>query len=473
MKAMRMITIGSFFDHDFADNIHFRSPISFLDYDIVLIDFEYVLTEYDTNQWKVYRGYRNLNESNSEALIKDIERRKFEILETLKFGRTVIVFTPGDQICYVDTGEREYSGTGRNRLTTYITSEVNILSVLPVEFETVEACGTSINFRGDGQFSVFWDRNKDSFCYRAYFKKPVGTPLWFIKGTDKVVGSFMPFEKGNLIFMPTYSYNDEDEKHEKDFLKSIVYLVKELNKSTGDFRLPSWCLNYLLPKEEARRLALKKYESDLNKITHEISKQKKVIAGFEEYKILFSGTGRALEVQVGKVFSELGFVVAEGLPGRDDFILNYKDKVAVVEVKGVSKSASEKHAAQLEKWVSEYISCNGTSPKGILIVNAFKDVPLNLRTEDPFPAQMITYSTNRNHCLLSGIQLLCLFLFCKENPEKREEMVEQLLTTNGVFGLCTDWTRFLSIRDETIEKVTKKCGTSDGFVLKPSIIDKT
>jgi len=56
-------------------------------------------------------------------------------------------------------------------------------------------------------------------------------------------------------------------------------------------------------------------------------------------------------------------------------ILDYKGKIAVVEVKGLGKSAAENNAAQLEKWVSEYYLTKGIKPKGILIVNAYKDVP--------------------------------------------------------------------------------------------------
>lgn len=452
---MKILTIGSFFDHDFSDNAYFSSSISFLDYDIVLIDFRYILSEYKSTSSGTYKGYKCLNDDDSVALLEDMERRKLEILEILKLGRTVIVYTPSPQICYVDTGKREYSGTGRNRQTTRIVSDVNLLSVLPIKIKTIEASGTSIDFRGDDPFATFWSQNKKLLSFAAYFQEPVGKPLWFVRGTDKAIGSYLPLEKGNLIFLPAYSDDDEDENDEKDFLQSIKRLVEELKKNTGDFRLPSWCSDFLLPEEDAQRSKLKKHESELKKITNTISKQKKNIAELEEYKILFSGTGRALEVQVGKVLSEIGFEVTEGLPGRDDLILKYRNKVAVVEVKGVSKSAAEKHAAQLEKWVSEYISSKGIIPKGMLIVNAFKDTPLTERTEHPFSPQMITYSTNRNHCLLTGTQLLGIYLYSKDNPEKRDEIVEQLFATDGLFELYSDWTSFIKGKGEIIEAETK------------------
>jgi hypothetical protein len=95
-----------------------------------------------------------------------------------------------------------------------------------------------------------------------------------------------------------------------------------------------------------------------------INKQKEFIAKIEENKILFTGTGGALEVQIRKVISELGFSVEKGSIGRADLIANYNDKVAVIEIKGVTKSAAEKNAAQLEKSVSEYFEANGNRSNG-------------------------------------------------------------------------------------------------------------
>lgn len=455
---MKILAIGSFFEHEFVDTFNFRSTNSFLDYDIVLVDFRYILNEYKANnsQNGMYKGHKCLSDDDSVAIVEDIERRKIEISELLKLGRTVIVYLPSSQICYIDTGERQYSGTGKNRQTTRIVKNIDLLSVLPVKFQTVEATGTNIDFRGEDPFSVFWNANKKYLSFTSYYQEPIGRPLWFLKGTDRVVGSYLPFEKGNIIFMPTYSDDEEDEQREKKFFQSILTLVEELKKSTGDFVLPIWSVDYLMPKEDIEVSNLKKYESELKKITNKISKQKKIIAELEEYKILFTGTGRALEIQIGKVLSELGFEVTEGLPGRDDLILKYKDKVAVVEVKGVSKSAAEKHAAQLEKWVSEYISKNGIAPKGILIVNAFKDIPLDDRNEESFPQQMIRYSKNRNHCLITGIQLLGLYLDCKTNPEKRDKVVEKIFSTDGLFMEYSDWTCFITTNDQLIEGETIK-----------------
>lgn len=96
----------------------------------------WILNNASHNQ--TYKGHRCLDDDDSVKLLNDIERRKLEISELLKLGRTIIIFTPHDTICYVDSGKREYSGTGKNRQTTRLVNAVNLLSVLPVRISTIQ-----------------------------------------------------------------------------------------------------------------------------------------------------------------------------------------------------------------------------------------------------------------------------------------------------------------------------------------------
>ena len=99
----------------------------------------------------------------------------------------------------------------------------------------------------------------------------------------------------------------------------------------------------------------------------------------------------------------------------------------------MTKSAAEKHAAQLEKWVAQYIEENEVSPKGMLIVNGFCDMPLNERLEDVFPQQMLKYCVSRGHVLLTSTQLLCLYIEVCKNPICKEERITELLSCVGKY----------------------------------------
>jgi hypothetical protein len=439
---MKIIALSATFKYPAVTSVNFRSEDSVLDYDIVVWDPNHLIDEYRTGN--TYRGWPSLDSDDSAAILRDRERRKSEMLEMLKLGRTVVIFTPKPSLFYVDTGKRTYSGTGRNRQTTVHVSDVSLLSFLPVGLQTVDANGKSIGFVGGEKFSHYWNINKDHLIYKAYFQNPNGNPIFVISNTDKPVGIHMQIENGHLLFLPDfYTTQKTYSKISKAIIESIIYLVDELKKETGDFSLPSWAQSYDLPLEDKQKEDLRLLEENLNNLLLDIKSKKEQIIRLEEYKLLFTGTGRALETQVRRVFLEMGLDVSEGSPGRDDLIIQYKDKVAVIEIKGVTKSAAEKHAAQLEKWVSEYYTKHNIKPKGILIVNSFKDLPLLDRNEAAFPDQMTKYSVNREHCLITGIQLLGLYLDSKRHPEKLESLIEEIFSCDGVFPLFQNWSEFL------------------------------
>lgn len=460
---MKIIALSATFKHPAVTSVNFRSEDSVLDYDIVIWDPNNLIDEYRSDD--KYRGWPSLDSDDSAAILRDRERRKSEMLEMLKLGRTIVIFTPKPSLFYVDTGKRTYSGTGKNRQTTVHVSDVSLLSFFPVDPQTVDANGKSIGFVGGEKFSHYWDTNKEHMIYKAYFQNPIGNPIFVISNTDKPVGIHIQIENGHLLFLPDfYATQKSYSRISKALVESIISLVDELKKDTGDFSLPSWAQSYDLPFEGEQKEELRLLEENLNNLLLDIKSKKEQIIRLEEFKLLFTGTGRALETQVRRVFLEMGLDVSEGAPGRDDLIIRYKDKVVVIEIKGVSKSAAEKHAAQLEKWVSEYYTKHNIKPKGILIVNSFKDLPLLDRNEVAFPDQMTKYSINREHCLITGIQLLGLYLESKRHPETLESLIDAILSCDGVFSLFQNWSEFLDYGNEDInlnlEEKVESTGTA-------------
>ena len=460
---MKVLSVGFEVDHESLDVASFGSSKSFLDYDLLLWNPDGVPYEYRSDfRADTYRGLRRLSDDSSAKAVGDIARRRKEMSEMLELGRSVVVATSPPQRCFVDTGERRYSGTGRNREGTTVVQEVDFLSSLPIaNAETIEASGTNIEFKGGEPFASFWRSTKEYLGYKAYFQQAAGTPLFFVKGTKRVVGSYSEVGKGILLFIPGFLDEEqweqyglteaEAEEASEAFVGSLIALIEELKKGAGNYELPPWSAAYVLPGELKMKKELRNLNDGLSEVLSRISKQKELVAELENYKTLFTGTGKALEAQTRRVFEELGFSVKEGEPGRDDLVLEYEDKVAVVEVKGVSKSAAEKQAAQLEKWVNEYHIANDTHPKGILVVNAYRDAPLENRSGVAFPDQMLPYSRNRSHCLITTLQLLGLYLDCKDDREKRAEMVNRLFATEGVFAEYQDWSEFLTRQNETLD----------------------
>lgn len=146
---------------------------------------------------------------------------------------------------------------------------------------------------------------------------------------------------------------------------------------------------------------------------------------------------------------EIGFTLQKTEKGRSDVIASYKGIDIVAEIKGVSKSAAEKHAAQLEKWVAQFIEENDREPKPILFVNGFCDTPLTERKEEVFPDQMLKYCVARGHVLITTTQLLCLYIEIKNDPSCAESRINELLSCIGKYSRYLDYEKYITIVQNT------------------------
>ncbi|WP_277506364.1 MULTISPECIES: hypothetical protein [unclassified Paenibacillus] len=422
--------------------ISYESGYSLLGYETVIWRPSALFSKYyDDDSVQYHKGYPILDIHTSTRLQRDIERRKREMLALLDKGKSIFIIAPIPNSCYIRSSVNELY-------------EFRIIDALPVGVEFEHAEGFNLEFKGDELFKSFVEINKDYMKYYANIRLPEGRPFLYIKDTDAVVGTYTNYSNGKIVFIPNIidSYGrmrDHDKSYaESIFIDSIYRINSDLNKDIEVEELPEWSRNYFLPNEREEYARLSEIQKQIDLLNTQIDEQVKTIKALEKYKVLFTGTGKPLEQIVKELLIELGFEVTEGLPGRDDLILKYNDKVAVVEVKGVGKSAAEKHAAQLEKWVSGYIEKFGIRPKGILIVNSFCKLPLLERTEDTFPNQMLVYSERREHALINTLQLLGAYIDVQKNPDIREQVIEEIFNTIGKLVSYTDWLGFIEINDE-------------------------
>ena len=77
--------------------------------------------------------------------------------------------------------------------------------------------------------------------------------------------------------------------------------------------------------------------------------KKLALYGHQAWKALVTDTGISFETAVARAFGELGLSVAKRARNRADLIVTGGPRTAVLEAKGLSKSAGEGDAAQLEK----------------------------------------------------------------------------------------------------------------------------
>ena len=157
-------------------------------------------------------------------------------------------------------------------------------------------------------------------------------------------------------------------------------------------------------------------------ISAKIAVEEEAAGKIKNLKGMFSLGDHSLEIAVQKGFEKIGLKVEIGKAGKHDLLIRNKNYFGVIEVKGVTGSASLKHTRQLLQWVMENApEEDDPEPKGILVINPFKDRPLADRKESAFPENVKQFARGHNLCLITGLQLFCLM----------EAILNKTITTNA------------------------------------------
>lgn len=439
-------------DSDDCDRESFSSDYSVFDYDVVIWDPAETLRSYrDTGYLggALYENLPRISEHNSVSLKADILRRKSEFAEFLKMGRTLVAIVRPPQECYVATGEKTYSGTGRNQKVTTLLAKEDIWDALPADDPQLTiAAGSRISINGEGAIPSFLRKYKHLLKYEAFMSSPLGNPIATVTGTSHVIGSVLKTEGGGLlILLPAFQlvdgrdeetgntvWKDESAQIQLDLLEAI----EKMQATTMEAR-PAWSDKYATKDQIALSDAVIKQQKRVETARAKLSTLQQKEEQGQSKDQLFLGTGRALELEVRAVLELLGGDVTEPDPGRDDWKVKFDSRNAVVEVKGVNKSAAERHAAQLEKWVAGELEVTGTAPKGILVVNTWRETDLSARTEKDFPDQMLPYCVSRDHCLMTGLQLFVIRSEIEADASRAEYWRDKILKTAGVIDGADDW----------------------------------
>jgi hypothetical protein len=456
----------------------FSSTHSLYDYDITFWDPLRTVNGYnsphDLVRGRKYKGQRWLSSHDSAVIQRDALRRSKEFVEFLKLGRTLVVFLPGDLTVSVETGEFKYSGTGRNRHTTTLLKPFDILdAALPIDLRREFATGVEMEPL-DSSIGPLYRESVDYWQYGCLIESDYPLhPLLRVTGTTKITAAEATYEKGRIIFLPllfTHEEGEEDVALDDDDPPAATSgsedgkdaesdsavtagpgdLVDDLVRqwliariTTEEVAWPDWINEYRFQSELDRAPTIEVLEAQAAEIQKKLDDLTVDQHADNKWKTLVAAGGTPLEFAVAEALTVLGFDLEPVAPGRTDVRGTRDGSHVVVETKGVTKSAAESHCAQLEKWVAEEMVEERTA-KGLLVINAWLNKPPLERTQPAFPPQMRRYAEQRNHCLVTGLQLLNLARTALAEPERADELASLLVNTTGVLDGWDDPTAVFS-----------------------------
>jgi hypothetical protein len=406
---MKIIEIGSVFDQNYVSQVSYLSAYYFLDADVIFISIKALILEVEKLLTTEYLGGEMFfPKTEYEKFQEKIAERNEQLKQYLNKGGNLFVSTDVDPVVHLLV-------EGNHGDKTLIEFDFyNLVLLNKNDYTTTVMEGDSIIYPDPNfeEYFKYWD-----CLYKFSYVRFIGFPVAKVKNTHQVVALAVPKGKGLIVLLPQLAlyaddYNDFQMRVSKA-KKATINLTENLvinSRLTVELDLPEWCNSLLIGNERDDLDQLDKFLDKKSKIEELISHQQDNLKQYKQLKQLLTESGKSLEAMVEFVFSALGFSILPAEHNRDDLIIQSEDLIAVIEVKGVKGSAGENHAAQLMKWVTTYHSEYGQEPKGILIINGFREKPLKDRTEKVFPVQMLGYSKRMQLCLLTTTQLLTIYL---------------------------------------------------------------
>lgn len=400
MADTRIYSVGYAFPGGEIECIPFESDRSLLDADIVI--FEPTLGNYYWSE--TYKGKHRLDEDSSFRVKEHLSHWRAELKESFEAGKLVMVFLSKPQDVYVHTGDKKFSGTGRNQKVTQIVMPASSYEAIPLTLEVQARTGREISPAGDlGYISAYWSDFGELSPYEVTVSGKFTRTLLKTRTGSSVVGAAIVSAPGAMIFLPPLRYDYEpftssDEEEEaiwnedsqvfgRRIAASLIEIRKAIQSSVDVTPAPGWSQDpqYQLPEE-------RNLHSDILACSQQIKEFHARKSGLEanlreagRLRSLLYASGKELESAILEALTLFGFhaeAVADSESEFDAVFVGPEGRF-LGEAEGKDKRPINiDKLSQLERNIQEDFAKEETKEyaKGVLFGNPHRLVPPSERT---------------------------------------------------------------------------------------------
>lgn len=406
MSAKKILTVGLELASGDTHYSSFRSKLSLLDWDIVLFKPEIdVFCSYAD----YYQGKPSLSDSSSFQLKECCEHWRREIKQAIETGKTVLIFLPTLKEVFVDTGQRSYSGTGRNRQTTRHVELYTNYQAIPVNLNPVTASGTSMKLvdKGTEVLASYWADFEAHSHYQVLLTESKVSVCLTTRTGAKPVGAIYRSKasSGALLLLPDIDFCDDKFIKEEEgkqtwtpaalqfagkFVSAIVSLDKSLRSSSEVTPEPAWATDakYVLGSEANLRIQLLEAECEVEQAQRKKEEVSDRLAAARQYRGLLYEKGKLLESVIIEALRIMGFTAAPFKESDSEFDVVFEcvEGRLIGEAEGKdNKAVNIDKLRQLSMNIYEDLQREEVSApaKPVLFGNGFRLQPVSERP-DPF-----------------------------------------------------------------------------------------
>ena len=452
MSKLKILNIYTSAHHETFENYDFWNAPSFTDYDVIIIDPQYISEFWEKTKPSsdgIRRTYTNEDGGFGAYVLNFVVRRQNELISLLNNTNALLIcflrkpFNPLYIITPHSQGKYE--------------SIIDIYSWIPEKI---------FNFSKDIKVSegkvISWIDKKHPFS--QYFKVlrdnihyevivdsenlPDNAVPLAKNRVGEIVAFEIPFDQGRLILLPPASQIEDSISKSNKIGGVLIDCIKKALDWQEPIEKPDWINRYTLPGEEDLRLSLHDLEEQLKVLNAKKKEIQEDLNKIEKLKSILYGTGKyELEPAVRDAFRVLGFNVLDPDEYDEDYDLYIKEGEIIIigEIQGTVNQVDISKYRQLLDYISD-IEREGKKCKGILIGNGYRKINPEERGEQ-FTESAIIKCEKQGFCRMATTELfkaVSSVLSDAQNYQLKQAIRKEIFDCKGEFKF------------ENIEKRTKK-----------------
>ena len=198
---------------------------------------------------------------------------------------------------------------------------------------------------------------------------------------------------------------------------------------------PAWTETVPMPRTSEIQADIDRKRARIDALETEIAERQKETQEIEKFKTLLYGDGKELEELFALCLEKLGGKVRAAKYSEEEFVLEYKGELYLVECKGVGNGIALGHVRQLSDYMLKFEEDEGKPGNGILLGNAWKALPLEERQTTStltFPENVISRATAWGIALVDSVDFFHAYTGFFAGQISGETILDRLTSSTGV-----------------------------------------
>lgn len=399
MPKLRLASVGFSLPSDQVEGLDFFSKSSLLDFDAVVFSPVLNAEEYAPHS---YLGKPCFDDDQSFELRDALSHWKRELNDALTHGKTVVVYLCTPETVHVATGQKEFSGTGRNQKTTRIVEAISNYDCLPFKTNPTAATGSkmSVAIQFSELLQPYWSIAGAHSEFRAIPEDAPGSMCLKTQTGEKAVGKIVTFDEGDGVafLLPFVDLEGEEFQEEDDYgeivwtnkafrfgaqlFECLVWLHKNARQRSNKTPRPEWAEAdvYLLQSEIELQGKLAQINADIGALAEKRDAEETELLTQSKLRDLLFENGRPLEDALHHALNKLGFETSSYKENESEFDVVFEcgEGRLLGEAEGKdNKAVNVGKLRQLQMNILEDLERDEVEEpaKGVLFGNGFRQSP--------------------------------------------------------------------------------------------------